>query len=205
VQSAECRVPGAVQGAECTVPGAVQGARSRVLGARCRVRRAMVVVLALLCAAGFSAAQQAPVATPVGSELPAGEGAAVVKARCLSCHGTDLITSQRLSDAGWSRELDKMVRWGASLSDAERASAVPYLALHFGPKPVGAHSTAHDGEAVFARACLTCHGADLTEQQQLSPAGWTREVEKMMRWGARLAEADKDALVRYLAARYPAR
>jgi cytochrome c5 len=160
--------------------------------------------MCLLCAVGLGATQPAPAPTPAASELPAGDGAAVVKAKCLFCHGTDLITSQRLSEAGWSRELDKMVRWGASLSDAERASAMPYLALHFGPRPVGAHSTGHEGEAIFTRVCLTCHGADLTEQQRLSSAGWTREVEKMMRWGAQLAEAEKAALVRYLAARYPA-
>jgi mono/diheme cytochrome c family protein len=191
-------VQGAVLGAGCRVQGAVQSAGCRVPGAQ------VVVAMCLLCGVGLGATQQAPAPTQAASELPAADGAEVVKARCLSCHGTDLITSQRLSEAGWSRELDKMVRWGASLSDAERASAVPYLALHFGPKPVGAHSTAHDGEAVFARACLTCHGADLTEQQRLSPAGWTREVEKMIRWGAQLAEAEKAALVRYLAARYPA-
>lgn len=214
MQGAGCRVPGAkcwVQGAGCRVPGAkcwvpgagckVPGANSKVQGAGCRV---IVVVLSLLCAAGLGAAQQAPVAMPA-SELPAGDGANVLKARCLSCHGADLITSQRLTEAGWSRELDKMVRWGASVSDAERTSVVPYLARHFGPRPVGAHDPVAEGEAVFTRACLTCHGADLTEQQRLSPTGWTREVEKMMRWGAQLADADKTALVRYLAARYPAR
>jgi hypothetical protein len=39
----------------------------------------------------------------------------------------------------------------------------------------------------------------------LSRAGWIREVEKMMRWGADVPAADKDALVSYLAARYPPR
>jgi mono/diheme cytochrome c family protein len=58
---------------------------------------------------------------------------------------------------------------------------------------------------VFTRACLSCHGADLTEQQRLSPTGWTREVEKMMRWGAQLTETEKAALVDYLAGRFPVR
>jgi cytochrome c5 len=160
------------------------------------------IVLSLQCAIGLGAAQAA---VPVGSELPTGDGAEVVRARCLSCHGTDLIVSQRLGEAGWTREVDKMQRWGAVVPDAERPRLVAYLARHFAPRPAAAHAAAADGEAVFNRVCLTCHGADLTEQQRLSPAGWTREVEKMMRWGARLAEAEKAALVQHLAARYPAR
>ena len=55
------------------------------------------------------------------------------------------------------------------------------------------------GEGVFTRACLSCHGADLVEAQRLTRAGWVREVEKMMRWGAAVGDADKDPLVDYLA------
>lgn len=139
------------------------------------------------------------------SDLPDGEGAIIVRARCVSCHGTDLITSQRLSDAGWGRELDKMIRWGASVPDAERPPLAAYLAKHFAPAPVTAHAAAAAGEAVFKRRCLSCHGADLTEQQRLTPTGWTREVEKMMRWGAQVTDAEKTALVDYLAGRYPPR
>jgi mono/diheme cytochrome c family protein len=140
-----------------------------------------------------------------GPELPAGAGVEVLRARCVSCHGSDLITSQRLGEAGWGRELDKMVRWGAVVPDAERGPLVAYLARHFAPGPAASHSAVPAGEAVFTRACLACHGADLTEQQRLSPAGWTREVEKMMRWGAQVSETEKAALVEYLAARYPVR
>jgi mono/diheme cytochrome c family protein len=165
----------------------------------------VAVAVSLPCAVGLRAAQPAPAPAPAASELPAGDGADVVKVRCLSCHGTDLITSQRLGEAGWNREVDKMLRWGASVPDAERPQLVAYLARHFAPGPAAAHAAATDGEAVFTRACLTCHGADLTEQQRLSPTAWTREVEKMMRWGAQLADAEKAALVQYLAARYPAR
>jgi hypothetical protein len=60
-------------------------------------------------------------------------------------------------------------------------------------------------EAVYKRACLTCHEDDLIEQQRLTKIGWTREVDKMIRWGAVVPEAEKDALVDYLAARYPPR
>ena len=52
------------------------------------------------------------------------------------------------------------------------------------------------------RACLTCHDADLTEQQRLIRAGWSREIEKMVRWGANVREADKDMLLNYLTTRF---
>jgi cytochrome c5 len=156
-----------------------------------------------LAAAMASGAAQAPAAA--GAGLPDGDGAAVVRSRCLSCHGADLITSQRLGEAGWGREIDKMVRWGASVPDAERPRLLGYLSRHFAPEPPARHVAAAEGEAIFKRACLTCHGADLTEQQRLSPAGWTREVEKMMRWGAQVTETEKAALAAYLAARHPVR
>jgi mono/diheme cytochrome c family protein len=126
----------------------------------------------------------------------------VVRTRCLSCHGADLITAQRLTEAGWGREIDKMVRWGATVPGGERAPLVAYLAQHFAPAAVAAPPPAVEGEAVFKRRCLSCHGADLTEQQRLTPIGWTREVEKMMRWGAQVDDTEKGALVDYLAARY---
>lgn len=50
-------------------------------------------------------------------------------------------------------------------------------------------------------ACTPCHGADLIDQQRLTRTGWEREVEKMMRWGARVPEAEKETLVDYLLSR----
>jgi mono/diheme cytochrome c family protein len=129
----------------------------------------------------------------------------VLRTRCLTCHGADLITSQRLNEAGWGREIEKMVRWGARVAESERAPLQAYLARHFAAGRRGAPAGAAAGETVFKRACLACHGADMTEQQRLSPAAWTREVDKMVRWGAQVSEAEKGALVDYLAARYPVR
>jgi mono/diheme cytochrome c family protein len=141
--------------------------------------------------------------------LPAGAGADVIKARCVSCHETDLITSQRLALAAWGRELDKMGRWGATLSPEQREVLQTYLAANFGPRPLASHASdaaAIDaGQATFKRACSGCHGVDLVEQQRLSRPGWVREVEKMMRWGADVPATEKDPLVDLLAARYGVR
>jgi cytochrome c5 len=149
-------------------------------------------VLVVICAAALSAQQP----------LPDGAGAAIVKARCVSCHETDLIVSQRLSRAGWTRSIAKMMGWGATVPDAEREPLVDYLAAHFAPRPMASHPHAAEGEAVYRRACLSCHDGDLVEQQRLTRTGWLRSVDKMIRWGAAVPEAAKDPLLDYLASKY---
>ena len=145
-------------------------------------------------------------------QLPPGAGADVLKSRCVICHEADIITSQKLSLTGWTNSVNKMVRWGSQITAAEREVLQPYLAMHFGPKPAVSHSSgaglptvasAKVGEATFKRACLVCHDADIIEQQKLSKTGWTRSVEKMMRWGATVPDSEKEPLVDYLVSRFP--
>ena len=158
--------------------------------------RAFVGCAALFGVAGLAHAQ----------ELPAGPGREVVTTRCVTCHQSDLITQQRLARAGWVREVDKMVRWGAVVDALEREPLLDYLAAHFTPTPAASHIVATAGsEAIYKRACLVCHEDDIIEAQRLSRDSWTRSVDKMIRWGAVVAATDKDALVEYLAARYPPR
>ena len=118
----------------------------------------------------------------------------------------DLIAQQRLSRAGWGREVDKMIRWGAVVEPDEREPMLDYLSAHFTPKPIPSHIVATAGtEAIYKRACYTCHEDDLIQAQRLTRAGWTREVDKMIRWGAMVSDAEKDALIEYFTARYPPR
>jgi cytochrome c2 len=133
---------------------------------------------------------------------PNGSGAAIAAARCLSCHEADLIESQRLSRAGWTREIDKMIRWGALVTEAEREPLTAYVSERIPSAP--ASSRLRSGEAVNNAACLACHEADLIQQQRLSRPAWVREVDKMIRWGAPVPPADKDVLVDYLAAKFAA-
>jgi cytochrome c5 len=129
-------------------------------------------------------------------------GADVMKQRCLSCHDSDIITSQKLTLAGWTGSVSKMVRWGAVITPDEREVLQPFLAANYGPRPAASHATSDAGAASYTRACLTCHDADIMEQQKLSRIGWTRTVEKMMRWGAAVSDAEKEPLVDYLSSRY---
>ena len=161
------------------------------------MRSALAFLLAL-AAIGPAHAQQ---------KLPPGGGADIIRTRCVACHETDLISSQRLNLAGWGRELDKMARWGAALLPEQREELITYLAEHFGPIPAVSHAPAAeaDGEATFKRACLSCHGVDLVEQQRLARPAWVREVDKMIRWGATVPDNEKDALVDRLTALYGVR
>jgi len=132
-------------------------------------------------------------------DLPEGKGAELARDKCLNCHEADLIVSQRLSRQGWTREVEKMIRWGAVASEAEKEVLIEYFAANFKPRSA-ASATAGDarGKQIFEEKCLLCHEADLTEQQRLSRQGWTREVEKMIRWGAVVSDAEKEQLVDYL-------
>jgi len=129
-------------------------------------------------------------------------GADIMKQRCVSCHESDIITSQKLSLTGWTNSVNKMVRWGAVITPAEREVLQPFLAANYGPRPAAAHAPSDAGAASYKRACLTCHDADIIEQQKLSRIGWTRSVEKMMRWGATVSDAEKEPLIDYLSTRY---
>src|SRR4030095_13327356 len=138
-------------------------------------------------------------------DLPEGKGAERARDKCLNCHEADLIVSQRLSRQGWTREVEKMIRWGAVVSDAEKELLIDYFAAHFktrsaGSAPAAGAPAAGDdrGKKIFEEKCLLCHEADLTEQQRLSRQGWTREVEKMIRWGAAVSDAEKEPLIDYL-------
>ena len=165
--------------------------------------RFLVLAAAVACAgAGPSVSAQAQGA-PAG-ELPDGPDAGLVRARCLTCHGADLIVQQRLTQVGWDREVTKMVRWGAPVTDGERPAVVAYLTRAFGLQPRASHDAkaVADGEGIYKEACRQCHEDDLAEQQRLTVAGWTREVEKMVRWGARVSDTEKPALVAYLHSRW---
>ena len=140
--------------------------------------------------------------TASAQTLPAGAGADVLKSRCVSCHEADIIVSQRLSVAAWTRSVDKMVRWGAAITPAEREVLHPYLAANFGPKPVAAHAADEAAAATYKRACTTCHETDIIEQQRLTRPRWVGSVDKMIRWGATVTPEEKDALVDYLASRF---
>ena len=67
------------------------------------------------------------------SDFPEAPGASVARAACLQCHSADMARQQRLTEKQWNAEIDKMVKWGSVLKDADRLALVSYLSGNFGP------------------------------------------------------------------------
>ena len=86
------------------------------------------LVVAVTAAAGPPAQTANP-----PSQRGAVAAATVAAPECLACHGEDFIAQQRLSAAGWAREVDKMIRWGAAVAPERREALVADLARAFRP------------------------------------------------------------------------
>jgi cytochrome c5 len=170
-------------------------------------RKPAVLLMALTIWCGTAAFRGASLAAEQGveavspvPEIPAGDGSDTLRASCLTCHGTALISQQRLSREAWSRELDKMIGWGAVVPADQRSGLMNYLALHFGDEPIPERDLqSADGGALLKTRCQVCHDLRLIEQQRLDRTGWTRELDKMIGWGAVLTDEEKETLIAHLA------
>jgi cytochrome c oxidase cbb3-type subunit 3 len=128
--------------------------------------------------AQFSAATDQPAAN---IELRA-EG--LLLSRCAVCHSTDLVTQQRLDRGRWEATIDKMVHWGADVSQEEAAMLAGYLSARYHPdvpdqepapaatgEPLRVETNAAAGhpageagrgEIVYTHNCQACHGSGAT-------------------------------------------
>jgi hypothetical protein len=86
---------------------------------------AAAVVLLTLC--------NLPVLRAQSPELPAGPVQAKVTTACTECHESRIISQQRLSKGAWTKEVDKMIKWGALVNPADRDSFIEYLSTNFPP------------------------------------------------------------------------
>jgi hypothetical protein len=79
------------------------------------------------------------------------------------------------------------------------------LYMPIAPAQSGATSQLPPGpmQAKATTACLECHEARIILQQRLSKAAWTKEVDKMTKWGALVDPGERDALIDYLSANFP--
>jgi hypothetical protein len=65
--------------------------------------------------------------------LPAGPMQAKATTSCLECHEGRIILQQRLSKTAWTKEVDKMMKWGAVVEAADHDALVEYLSTNFSP------------------------------------------------------------------------
>jgi hypothetical protein len=55
----------------------------------------------------------------------------------------------------------------------------------------------------FRQACLVCHEDNVIRQQRLTRTQWDREIDKMVRWGAKVKDTDRPAILDYLSKAFP--
>lgn len=74
------------------------------------------------------------------------------------------------------------------------------------PAPAAVETaTAAPPPASFKTTCVTCHEDNVIKQQKLSKTQWDREIDKMVRWGAKVKPDDRATILDYLSKTYPPR
>ena len=102
-----------------------------------RLNVLLALLLSLTCAAVLCAES---------ADLPSRPLQAKVKTACLGCHDSGIIVQQRLGKAAWTKEVDKMTKWGAVVDAGDRDAFIEYLSANFpgdkkpyvAPRTVGA-------------------------------------------------------------------
>jgi hypothetical protein len=95
---------------------------------------AMLAVIALLAVSSpFGALAQKAASANATADLPPGPMQAKATTACLECHEARIILQQRLSKTAWTKEVDKMTKWGAVVDPADRDALIDYLSDNFSP------------------------------------------------------------------------
>jgi hypothetical protein len=88
-----------------------------------RLSVALLVLIGAVAPLGGQTAQ--------GPDLPAGDMQGKARTACLECHESRIILQQRLNQATWGKEVDKMIKWGAVVDARDRDALVDYLSSNF--------------------------------------------------------------------------
>ena len=91
-----------------------------------------LIVAAFITATFLVAFAQKVVSTSAAEDLPPGPMQAKAIASCEECHEARIILQQRLSKAAWTREVDKMIKWGAVVNANDHDHLIDYLSVNFG-------------------------------------------------------------------------
>lgn len=93
---------------------------------------AMILTLAFLSATLALAGESSADSSPSG-QLPAGTMQEKAAEACSTCHEARIIVQQRLSKPAWTKEVDKMIKWGAPVDPQDRDALIDYFSANFGP------------------------------------------------------------------------
>ena len=97
-----------------------------------------------------------------------------------------------------------MVALAACGASSTQPTQVPPAATEPASQPTLAPTGAPalDGAALLDTRCSVCHTTDRVKQSKLTAEQWTQTVTLMISRGAKLTDAEKAALVEYLAKTY---
>ncbi|HET6175799.1 MAG TPA: hypothetical protein VFE61_02630 [Candidatus Sulfotelmatobacter sp.] len=93
---------------------------------------AAVIAMAALAIASSVAFGQKPAQAKATQSLPPGPLQAKATTSCLECHEARIILQQRLSKSAWTKEVDKMIKWGAVVDASDHDALIDYLSTNFG-------------------------------------------------------------------------
>src|ERR1700724_2424387 len=90
----------------------------------------IILTLAVFAAAAALAGESS---SNSNDQLPAGPMQENAVAACSTCHEARIIVQQRLSKPAWTKEVDKMIKWGAEVDPKDRDALIDYFSANFGP------------------------------------------------------------------------
>jgi hypothetical protein len=93
----------------------------------------LATTIILLALASIPVQAQKPSGASVAADLPAGAMQSKATTACLECHEARIILQQRLTKPAWTKEVEKMVKWGAVVDPADRDALIDYLTTNFNP------------------------------------------------------------------------
>jgi len=99
-----------------------------------KLRKLSTIILTLIVfgAAAALAGESSP-NSDTNNRLPTGPAKEKVEAACLTCHEARIIVQQRLTKSAWTKEIDKMIKWGAEVDPKDRDAMIDYFSANFGP------------------------------------------------------------------------
>ena len=92
-----------------------------------------LAIMTVATTSSFWAMPQKAEPAKVTEDLPVGPMQAKATTACLECHEARIILQQRLSKAAWTKEVEKMIKWGAVVDPTDRDSLIDYLSTNFSP------------------------------------------------------------------------
>ncbi len=106
-------------------PSSVHPGKPRRFAVHTVIATALVSVCCILTSAQS-------IAVKTTEDLPAGAMQQKAATACTECHEARIILQQRLSKAAWTKEVDKMIKWGALVDTSDHDALIDYLSTNFG-------------------------------------------------------------------------